>query len=169
MLMCEERKCLGCENKAVKKFCSLSCAATYNNKNRLIGKKKERTWSCCDCGTAVQRKQKRCSKCHRTKTNRASDMIGDVIYDNQGRHNAYTKIRSRARHLAKKQGWKSCRLCGYDRHFEVCHIRPIQNFPKETLISEVNHLTNLIPLCPNCHWEFDHGFVQIDGAGIAPA
>jgi hypothetical protein len=24
----------------------------------------------------------------------------------------------------------------------------------------VNSLDNLVGLCPNCHWEFDHGLLQ---------
>jgi hypothetical protein len=25
----------------------------------------------------------------------------------------------------------------------------------------VNSLDNLVGLCPNCHWEFDHGLLQL--------
>jgi predicted HNH restriction endonuclease len=25
----------------------------------------------------------------------------------------------------------------------------------------VNALDNLVGLCPNCHWEFDHGLLQL--------
>jgi hypothetical protein len=166
--MCN-KSCFCCGKQTANKFCSRSCSATYNNKHRLTGRKKQKVCTCLDCGILLDREQKRCSDCHQKKTDRSSDTIQDVVYDDQGRHNAYTKVRSRARHIAIKQGWSSCRLCGYDRHFEVCHIRPIQDFPKESLLSEVNSLSNLIPLCPNCHWEFDHGLISIDGAGIAPA
>ncbi|NDG25698.1 MAG: HNH endonuclease [Proteobacteria bacterium] len=48
------------------------------------------------------------------------------------------------------------KLCIYDKHFEVAHIKPISEFSKDTLITIVNDPSNLIPLCPNCHWEFDN-------------
>lgn len=51
-------------------------------------------------------------------------------------------------------------LCNYDKHYEVCHIKDIKDFNGEETIYEVNNKTNLIHLCPNHHWEFDHN--QID-------
>ena len=51
---------------------------------------------------------------------------------------------------------KSCEQCGYDKHVEVCHIKPIQSFPSQTAIDIINDISNLIVLCPNCHWEFDN-------------
>ena len=53
-----------------------------------------------------------------------------------------------------------CAACGYSKHTEVCHIRPIRDFPITALISDVNDPSNLIRLCPNCHWEFDHGLIS---------
>ena len=54
-----------------------------------------------------------------------------------------------------------CIHCGYDKHIEVCHRRSLASFPGETPISVVNSLANLAGLCPNCHWEFDHGLLQL--------
>lgn len=36
------------------------------------------------------------------------------------------------------------------------HIIPISSFTNDQLLSEVNNEDNVIPLCPNCHWEFDN-------------
>lgn len=37
------------------------------------------------------------------------------------------------------------------------HVNEIRELEKEERISDdVNALENFIPLCPNCHWEFDH-------------
>jgi predicted restriction endonuclease len=58
---------------------------------------------------------------------------------------------------------KHCAVCGYGKFIEICHIRPIQDFPEDTPISVVNDLRNLIALCPNCHWELDHGLLTLDG------
>jgi transcriptional regulator with GAF, ATPase, and Fis domain len=30
-------------------------------------------------------------------------------------------------------------------------------------LDEVNSETNLVALCRNCHWEFDHGFLEVCG------
>ena len=49
-----------------------------------------------------------------------------------------------------------CMKCGYDKHVEVCHIKPIRQFSEDTLLSVINDKTNLLLLCPNCHWEYDN-------------
>jgi hypothetical protein len=54
-----------------------------------------------------------------------------------------------------------CSRCGYDKHIEVCNKRALTTFPLDTPISVVNALDNLVGLCPNCHWEFDHGLLQL--------
>lgn len=51
---------------------------------------------------------------------------------------------------------KYCNVCGYDKHYEVCHIKSIASFKSNTSVSIINDLTNLIALCPNCHWEHDN-------------
>lgn len=55
-----------------------------------------------------------------------------------------------------------CYNCGYSRHAECCHIKPVGGFPEGTQISEINRLDNLILLCPNCHWEFDNNILNIE-------
>ena len=52
--------------------------------------------------------------------------------------------------------------CGYDKHYEVCHINDLTNQDSNKTLFEVNHPTNLIHLCPNCHWEFDNHLVDFD-------
>lgn len=56
---------------------------------------------------------------------------------------------------------KKCKACGYSLHVEVCHIKPIKEFVDTSLIKEINDLKNLIYLCPNCHWEFDHNRLSL--------
>lgn len=55
-----------------------------------------------------------------------------------------------------------CRKCGYDLHVEVSHIRPIHSFGLQSRISEINDLTNMEYLCPNCHWEFENLQEQVE-------
>jgi predicted HNH restriction endonuclease len=72
---------------------------------------------------------------------------------------------SRLRADARRQYFAArpyrCAQCGYDKHIEVSHKRPLASFPGDTPISVVNSLDNLVGLCPNCHWEFDHGLLQL--------
>lgn len=51
---------------------------------------------------------------------------------------------------------KQCVCCGYDKHFEVAHIKAVSDFEDDALISEINNEDNLIALCPNHHWEYDN-------------
>lgn len=54
-----------------------------------------------------------------------------------------------------------CAICGYTNHVEVAHIKAVAEFSDETLISEINSLSNLIGLCPNHHWEYDNGILKL--------
>jgi DNA-directed RNA polymerase subunit M/transcription elongation factor TFIIS len=51
---------------------------------------------------------------------------------------------------------KHCTKCGYDKHYEVAHIKSVADFPSTALVSTINSIDNLIALCPNCHWEHDN-------------
>lgn len=66
-----------------------------------------------------------------------------------------TVIRQTARIICCNRPYK-CFKCGYDKHIEICHIKPVSQFSLESTIKEVNDTNNLILLCPNCHWEFDN-------------
>lgn len=56
---------------------------------------------------------------------------------------------------------RCCAICGYTHHTEVAHIIPVSDFNDDTLISEINSISNLIGLCPNHHWELDNGILII--------
>ncbi len=49
-----------------------------------------------------------------------------------------------------------CQKCGYDKHIEVAHVRPVSDFSGDSLLVDINDISNLVGLCPNCHWEFDN-------------
>ena len=52
-----------------------------------------------------------------------------------------------------------CQPCGYDKHVEYCHVRPIKEFLDFTTVQKVSGPENILVLCPNCHWEYDHGLL----------
>lgn len=156
------RNCLRCgtEHKNPK-FCSMSCAAKFNNIKYIKRKNNGElppSKFCKNCKTEpISRKNTYCSNCW----NR--DMTIEESQDGRVDANKYNKLRFRARTFAKSKGLLNCCFnCGYAKHVECCHIKNISDFHKDTLLSIVNSETNLVGLCPNCHWEFDSGLIQID-------
>jgi len=138
-------------------FCSLSCSAKFNNKKYP---KRKLEGSCFDCNIPIGSQLKYCVDCR--KKYWGKDMtISQAIYHKHHRSNAYTLIRVRARSTAKKLGWTMCLNCNYDKHVQICHVKPICEFDDTTLISVVNDPSNLVPLCPNCHWELDNGLITL--------
>ena len=150
--------CLNCGlEHANPKFCSMKCSAIYNNKLFVKRKKRSKSGLCKICSGPTYARYIYCDNC-RTKD---KDM---TIKDACGRNDAnrYNKIRVRARTAAKKaEILKSCFNCGYDKHVECCHVKDISSFPETTMVSEVNDISNLVGLCPNCHWEFDNHLLTI--------
>lgn len=147
----------GCETRNPK-FCSRSCAARQNNvlfpKRRLGGR-------CQVCSRPIPLRGTYCKEHDPTKPYDRSRPISDLFLTK--RHPMYRL--NRIRHDARRtyHAGKPCRCerCGYDKHIEVCHRRSVASFPEDTPLSVVNSLDNLVGLCPNCHWEFDHGLLQL--------
>lgn len=107
----------------------------------------------CKCGQYKTIKSKYCLKCS-TDTQIEYHTLQDAMHSaRRGQSAKFNIIRGRARSQYKHI--KVCQYCGYDKHVEVCHIKPIHSFSLDTLISTVNAPENILILCPNCHWEFD--------------
>lgn len=127
-----------------------------NNKKRKVMCKKCGIWCgsgkkyCKDCRIAVRLELKE-NSLQMTKSN--------AVYNRGEISNRYAKIRYHARNLYENILTK-CENCGYDKHIEICHIKPIKNFSDSSTIKEINQRSNIIGLCPNCHWEFDNGFIK---------
>ena len=153
-------KCLTCGNETDNpKFCGSSCAAQYNN--RAFPKRKRRVVYCKSCGSETEYRRSYCKSCDPTKPKDFSNVtVGDIRLKAHYQANAWTRKLARRTYYASDRP-KCCLKCGYSKHFEVCHVRPIQDFPDDTLISVVNALENLVALCPNCHWEYDHGMLSL--------
>lgn len=54
-----------------------------------------------------------------------------------------------------------CAICGYDKHVEIAHIKPVSDFADSCTIAEINSINNLIALCPNHHWEYDNKILKL--------
>lgn len=75
---------------------------------------------------------------------------------------ARSDIRKNAEKIFKQSGNDlKCAICGYDKHIEIAHIKAVSEFSDTSLISEINNINNLIALCPNHHWEYDHGLLDL--------
>lgn len=144
------------------KFCSSSCAASVNNK--LRPKRRLLPHYCTGCNTAIPRqshhtRRRWCPACHEAN---ATTSKTKAWFKNKYAFQYAAQIRNSARRILRKAELAgSCSVCGYTKHTEVCHKKPINKFPDNTLISKINDLQNLVGLCPNCHWEFDHGLTKL--------
>ena len=157
-------KCKNCNKKFKKKpseisrspnhYCSRSCAATSNNKNpnRNI---KQKTKSCKICGELIYSSRQKCPSCIE-KFMPPDYTLKEAIYEQHHKSSAFALVRSRARTVAKQLGLNKCSICGYDKHVEIAHVKPISSFSLSTKLSTINSKNNILALCPNCHWEFDH-------------
>lgn len=130
-----------------KKFCTQSCAAKFNNAAKGRVKK-----------SPVPKKEP-LEKYHTLSRRTKGDIFTAMLWQS-----ARTAIRVHAAHVYEKtEKPKKCNHCGYSNHFEICHKKAVASFPKETTIAEINAPDNLVGLCPNCHWEFDNGLLQLSG------
>jgi len=162
--------CLLCEKETLNsKYCSKSCAGKVNN--HLLPKRKT-TRKCAKCDLTVKSyRHSLCETHHEEYMKTKFDYIKELtLADYQTKEslknlhvsskNAHVRLlaRSHFKHLTKLP----CHNCGYDKHVELCHIKPVRAFDLSSKIKEVNSPNNIIQLCPNCHWEFDNGLLKLD-------
>lgn len=143
-------KCLFCSKETKNpSYCSTSCAAKINNK---IPKKKRQIHNCKTCSKECEQRRLYCNGCLIPK----DYTLKEAVYTKHHKSSAFALVRSRARNTKKAKHAKCCQRCGYDKHFEICHIKPISKFSMNIKISKINEDNNLLILCPNCHWEHDN-------------
>ncbi len=151
-----------------KKFCSRSCAAKESNK---IPKRKLQT-KCSKCENIVRNyKSLLCEQHYQLKLSNQRNQIESLSLEDyfnresiQRLHpsSKYSHIRGLARSWFKDLTKLPCANCGYNKHVELCHIKPISSFDSCSKVKDVNSKTNIIQLCPNCHWEFDNGLLALE-------
>lgn len=79
---------------------------------------------------------------------------------------SWQSARSKIQRIARKTYFEynpapKCVICGYDKHVEVAHIKAVSEFSDNSTLREINSISNLIGLCPNHHWEYDNGLLDI--------
>lgn len=117
-------------------------------------KKYPKDYDLCKCGKYKTIISKTCIKCTAEGQIQYFTIKDAMNSRRHGQSAKFNIIRGRARNMYKHI--TSCQFCGYNKHVEVCHIKPIHTFSEDTLISVVNDPSNILVLCRNCHWEFDH-------------
>jgi len=154
----------------VRKFCNKSCAAKFNNPTRLRNStpKSAIKRRCKKCGTQFEvvrllngtpSKQKICFAC---TPNTEASKKRELFNRRSSWQSARSAIQKHARLIYNSSDKaKACVVCGYDKHYDVAHITPVAQFSDTATISEINHIDNLIALCPNHHWEFDQGLLSL--------
>lgn len=82
---------------------------------------------------------------------------GDIFYNSKTYQSPRTQIRKDAEKTFRRlDGNCECCICGYKKYVEVAHVKSVASFDNDVLIEEINDIRNLVPLCPNHHWEFDN-------------
>ena len=147
--------CLHCGTATANaKYCSRSCANRING--RLYPSRKRLLRNCKHCGTELHTRRTTCDRCNPSLIDWQTVPLHQLKAKALQQYAA--QIRSLARGAYRKSNRpKACAVCGYDTHYEVCHIRPINDFLPTDFVAVVNELDNLVALCPNHHWELDHG------------
>jgi hypothetical protein len=153
-------KCKSCGRETPNpRYCSRSCSATYSN--RAFPKRTRSVRFCKYCGVEILPNRRVCDLCNPSLVDWSKRTLGEAR--ELAKYQSNAQIRSVARYVYRASGRPYvCVACGYDKHVEICHIEAINRFPEATTIAVISHLDNLVALCPNCHWEFDHGLLQLD-------
>ena len=150
-----------------KRFCNSSCYGFYTNKNTCRNHHKK-IRLCRVCLTIIEGKGKYCSGCreiilYRNRSHFEKRTKGELFASRKNWQSARSGIVKHANSIYAASGQpRRCCICGYDKHFQVAHRRPVSDFPDEALIGDINNIRNLMPLCPNHHWERDHGQLMLD-------
>ena len=158
------------KSKTGKHYCSKSCSAKSNNLGRQRNPPVSRVCNNCQkefyCATEGHKSKINCPDCtyerdiYREKTLREYHERSSV----RGKHRSWVNshVRNFARSWNKELKSCPCQKCGYDKHIEFCHIKAISDFDESTKLGEINSKHNILVLCRNCHWEFDHGMLSIE-------
>ena len=98
-----------------------------------------------------------CQKCKNKETllNIESKPISDYMLKESASRALYNNVRKIARRkmIIENIEYK-CIICEFP-YPEVCHIKPLAQFDETALMGEVNHINNLVYLCPNHHLLLD--------------
>ncbi len=155
---------LKCVARKKHRFCSSACAAKYLNQ------RKERKYRCGKCNKPANKKTRTgmCRVCLLAERKLCSSkrlvkvIKSDLRATRKGYQSYRSAIQKHARQVYRDSGKPlKCCVCGYDRHVDIAHIRPVSSHAGDTSLGDINAVENLAALCPNHHWEFDKGLLTL--------
>jgi predicted restriction endonuclease len=82
-------------------------------------------------------------------------------YNIKNRISGFSKIRNLNRKWNRHLLNNGCNVCGYRLHVELAHIKPLKDFDLMSKLCDINDESNNLALCPNHHWEFDNGLLEL--------
>ena len=168
-------KCVNCNKETInRKFCTKSCAGQCNGRLYPKRKKSTETVSCKGCNTQILKRLRRqyCEQCRCNSTFHGRlKQVNDIQIGTFRKRYLNEKRRTTSKnepiryHCHKmnrelKLTHKHCQVCGYNAHVQLCHIKPISLFTDTSTLQEINDPKNIVILCPNHHWELDHGLLN---------
>lgn len=141
-----------------KNYCSVSCSNKDNPRREKLPLPK-----CEKCeNLATRRNAKYCKGCHIIQNCSFHLVTIGELREKRKDATRYSQVRGHARLVLEKSDIeKKCKNCQYDKHVQVCHIKDICSFSDIDTVAKVNSINNLVYLCPNCHWEFDHNSLKL--------
>lgn len=152
-------------------YCSRKCSNAKSNSkwNNYISKND--SCVCVECGRKrdYRNKTELCQLCliQRQKSKVLDSTIGELRKKHKQKFGKWysAEIRNHCRNHNVDLTFTPCQKCGYDKHVELCHIKPINSFEDSATIREINCSDNLVVLCPNHHWEFDNNCLTLGEIG----
>lgn len=161
-------KCNHCgKETANPKFCSKSCSAKETNKKP----KRKLTKKCTQCDSVVRNyRSKLCEHHYQKKLTSQKDHLQNLTLQDYTERSCikrlhpsskFAHIRGLCRSWNKNKLKLPCHVCGYTKHVELAHIKPLSSFSFSAQLKEVNSPSNVVQLCPNCHWELDNGLITL--------
>ena len=140
------------------KYCSRSHAAIHTNQQ---SPKRRRTHTCAaTCDTLIPGNRQFCAVHGKRKADYRTLTVAQLKAKDAIKHPRYYRgyLNSITR-LLNAHRPRICQACGYNKHVEYCHVRPIKSFNDAATVQEVSGPDNILVLCPNWHWEYDHGLL----------
>jgi hypothetical protein len=153
-----------------KQFCSDNCRNVHHVR-RWRSRHKHK---CKLCPSMILPDSTHCTKCSvaiRSEVSRDTTLAEyHLLLSLKGKHPSWLNAHLRyfARFWNSDLSKGSCQRCHYALHVEIAHIRAVSTFPETATIGEVNARSNVLGLCPNCHWEFDNGLLKMTPTGLEP-
>lgn len=159
----------------LKKFCTRSCSALHSNRNKPKNATTASPTKACDaCGSLIRlrahkggyRVRKHCDLCKIQVREERSPILNLTKKELRKRYSGTTNYHSVLRAHSRKtyansKKPRTCAKCGYSTFVQVCHLRDVSDFPDTAFVKEINHIDNLVALCPTHHWELDHCFLDL--------